>query len=294
MFYTERKARRLKMISRKTGLLNIKNKLRSGSQNWERFEQLWNSNKPISFYNWECPPRQKAKDKNGTWINFDIDIEAVVGGKKLDEFTEFPRLTSQVENERWFLELVNSRANTNYTKIIADTNALYINPKSIKILGDKKIAKLSLRFKKALEQTRNALLKAKSPKIILYTDLKKGFAKEYDLFFNLIYQSFNNTGSPFVPNNIYKHWVNRVTEHVGLTEKEKAEKYDAVRRSISTYAAEGMIFNLLNQSGLMPNPVWANFEEPPENGQSTEILRVRYGIASLPILYFFKEDYNHG
>src|SRR3989344_3164841 len=145
--------------------------------NWGKFLMLWESNQPISFYSWECPPRQKVKDpKLGSWINYDIDIKSVVDGIKLDEFTELPRLTTQVEEEQWFInEILKKYPNATYSKIVADTNGLYLFPKSKTILGEVKIKVLAKKFQKLLKQKARSLYGKDMPKVILATTLLKPF-----------------------------------------------------------------------------------------------------------------------
>ena len=109
------------------------------------------------------------------------------------------------------------------------------------------------------------------------------------MFFNLVLKSFKNNKSEFIPKSIWKHWEKRAKQHIGLSNQEKKEKNNAIKRTVASYCAEGMLLNLLDKSGKMPNPVWVNWEEPPENGITTEILRFRYGIEQIPILYFVKE-----
>jgi hypothetical protein len=252
---------------------------------------LWEENKPISFYGWECPPRQIQEDKKyGRWVNFDIDIKSVVQGKKLDKYTELPRLTAQWKQENWFIEtLINKNPDVSYSKIIADTNGLYLYKKSRAILGEKKIRKLSKKFQVLLEKRSKKLLEKNSPPIILYSSLQKKFKTEYNMFFNLVYKSFDKKINQIVPQNIINYWMNRMVRHVGLTDKDRKERVDILQRVIASYAAEGMLFVLLNQDRIMPNPVWVNWEEKPESTKTTELLRERYGLKSIPVIYFVKD-----
>ena len=268
-------------------LRNIKSKFTYPPQNWKRLEYLWKNDKPISFYSWECPPRQIVTDKkNGRWVNFDIDIESIVDGRKLDKFTELPRLTSQWKKEKWFIEtIISKNPNASYTKIVADTNGLYLYTKSKKILGKKKIAQLSNKFKDCIEEKSKELLGASSPNIVLYTDNQKKFKDEYEMFFKLAYRSFVKN-KRLVPQKLLDYWMDRMINHIGLSDKDKVERLDTMKRVIASYAAEGILFELLSISGDLKNPVWVNWEEKSESAQTTELLRCRYGFEPLPVIYF--------
>ncbi|OGM63603.1 hypothetical protein A2961_04515 [Candidatus Woesebacteria bacterium RIFCSPLOWO2_01_FULL_39_21] len=258
---------------------------------WDRISKLWNNNSPVSFYSWECPPRQIQENKKyGRWINFDIDIESVISGKKIDNYTELPRLTSQPEKELWFIkEVVQKNSKASYIKIIADTNGLYLFVKTKNILGNKKIRDLSNKFRDLLTKKAKELLGQFSPEIILFTKIQKPFKKEYEMFFNLIYQSFNTvTKSSFVTQEILDAWMDCMINHIGLTSKDKKERVDVLKRVIASYAAEGMLFELANRFGEMPNPVWINWEEKPELAKTTNILRQRYGLENIPTIYFVR------
>ena len=257
-------------------------------ENLDKLINLWKEDKPISFYSWECPPRQVQEDeKNGRWANFDVDIEKVVQGKKLDKFTELPRLTFAWKKEKWFIEnVIRKNPKASYTKLIADTNGLYLYIKSKKILGEKRIISLSKKFKKLIEGRSRELLGENSPKIILYTDLQNNFKNEYEEFFNLVYKSLEKKNQQLISQDLVNYWKERLIVHIGLDQKDRSQKLDILKRVIASYASEGMVFSLLDQKGIMPNPVWVNWEEKPESVQTTEILRGRYGIACIPVIYF--------
>ncbi len=273
-------------------LNKIKSKFTFPPQNWNRILKLWENDQPITFYSWECPPRQIKNDKKyGQYVNFDLDIASIVNNKKLDNYTELPRLTTQWQQEKWFIKtIVKPNLQASYLKIIADTNGLYLYPKSKKILGEKKIASLSLKFKLLLEKKSKTLLKAYSPPIYLYTYFQQKYKTEYETFFNLLINDFDRKQPQIIPQNIIDYWTTRIPTHVGLSEKDQQETADLLKRVIASYATEGMLFELLNQSSLMPNPVWINWEEPPPSVQTTEILRSRYGLKPLPVIYFVKSE----
>lgn len=257
-------------------------------EGWEEVALWWKNDFPISFYSWECPPRQiQTTKKYRRWVNFDIDLKSVVNGKKLDQFTELPRIITQPDKEKMFIEsIININPKVTYTKIIADTNAPYLFVKSQKILGKERIRWLSREFKNLLEIKTTKLLGENKPNFSLYSSLQKGFKKDYEMFFQFIYKSFAGNNSPFVPREILIAWTECMVNHIGLTEEDKKERLDILKRVIASYAAEGMVFQLLSIAKIMPNPVWVNWEEEPNLATTTQILRKRYGLKPVPIIYF--------
>ena len=61
---------------------------------------------------------------------------------------------------------------------------------------------------------------------------------------------------------------------------------DVLKRGIATYAAEGMLFEMFNKTKIIQNPIWINWEDEPDMAEASNILRVRYGLNKLPIIYF--------
>ncbi len=249
-------------------------------------------NEEITFYSWECPPRQIVQSKKfGQFVNFDVDIKKVVNGQLLDKFTEVPRITSQGKKELWFIKNILSKyKRAKYIKIIADTNAKYLYIKSYKILGETKMNFLSNKFKKLLEIKSKRIFTKYDLKFYLYTEFQRRFVYEYEMFYKLVYESFKNTRSKFVNKEIYKAWYECMFNHVGYTKKDKLERLDVLKRGIATYAAEGMLFELLNKSKMIPNPVWINWEDKPDMAEASNILRLRYGLNKLPIIYFIPKE----
>ena len=263
----------------------------SPPENWEKVLSLWKNNQSITFYSWECPPRQVYSNrKYGKFVNFDIDIKAVVWGKKLDKYTEIPRINTRMKDEKWFIKnIVLKNPKTTYIKLIADTNAIYLFPKSLKILGKEKNTNLSYEFQRQLKLFSKLMIGKKFPRFTLFTKIQKKYLEEYETFFNLVYQSFNqNLSSSYVRKDIIDYWKIQLSEHIGLTQRLTKEKMDLLKRIIASYAAEGMIFALASKEGVLPNPVWVNWEEPPPSGKNTEILRSRYGIEPIPKIYLLK------
>lgn len=269
----------------------IKERSTYPTDNLKFIKSALRSKKPVSFFSWECPPRKIIVDnKNGRWVTFEVNIKDIVNGKKLDDYTEIPRITSKPEQERWFINKVLPKfENSRYIKIIADTNAEYIYRRSFEILGKKIIVKLSEIFKKELEIKTKKLLGNQTPQFYLYTKFQKIYKRRYNQYYYLVYNSLSKTNSKLVKPNIYKAWYKCMFDHIGFSEKDKEEREDVMKRAIASYAAEGMLFELLNKKGVLPNPVWVNWEEKPNLARASNILRKENGIEALPIIYFVKD-----
>lgn len=254
----------------------------------EAIKKAVNNNEPITFYSWECPPRQIVENgKLGRWVTFDVDIDSIVDGKMLDEFTEVPWITLETEKEKWFInKILPLYKKANYIKIIADTNAKYLFVKSYKILGGKKIRHLSYKFKISLEKKAKKLFGNKSPDFVLYTKLQKAFEKEYETYFNFVFNSFSGIKSDLVGKSINKAWYDCMFNHIGYSKGDKIELEEVMKRAIASYAAEGVLFEILDRAGTFPNPVWVNWEEKPSLARASNILRQRLGLNKLPIVYF--------
>jgi len=113
--------------------------------------------------------------------------------------------------------------------------------------------------------------------------------KDYEMFFNFIYKSFLKDKSELVSSDILDAWKDCMINHIGMTKKDKIEQLNVMKRVIASYAAEGMVFEILNRSKILPNPVWVNWEEIPNMAKTTNILRLRYGIEPMPIIYFVQK-----
>lgn len=273
-------------------ITTLKEKSTYGIDNLKSLERAIQNNEPITFYSWECPPRQIIRDtKNGKWVTFDVDIKGVVNGKMLDKYTEIPRLILQSKEEKWFMTTVLSTyENASYIKIIADTNAKYLYIKSYEILGEKKIQTLSKTFKTNLETKAKELWRQKAPKFYLYTEFQEKLKDEYEMFYNYVYKSFQNGKSKLVEKDISKAWYKCMFNHIGYSKTDKSEREDVMKRAIASYAAEGMLFEMLKTNRTLPNPIWVNWEETPNLSKASNILRKRYGLDELPIIYFMQKE----
>jgi len=255
------------------------------------FKKSFINRETVSFYDWECPPRQIKTERDGSkWVNFNIDLKSVVAGKKLDRYTELPKIVSKTKLIKEILKALDaSRLKYKFYMLVADTNALYLYPDSVKKIGYDRVKKLSLHFQNLLQKKSNIFYGQNKIRVVLYTDLQGKFKEEYERSFGVINHDLNSKRNSIVPQNILKEWYKYLIGHVGLTKDLEKQKEDLVKRVIASYAAEGIVFRLLDKSKVFPNPVWINLEEPFFSGATTELLRERQGISPFPKIYFKKK-----
>lgn len=244
--------------------------------------------KMISFYDWECPPRQIQTEENGSkWVNFDVDLCSVVAGEKLDRYTELPKIISKKRLISKILKILNSSGiKYRFYMLVADTNVSYLYPDSLRRVGYKRIMELSLSFRDLLQKKADVIYGKNKINVLLYTYLQNEFKGEYEKYFRVIYQDLDSKKFLFVPRKTLMDWREYLTGHVGLTNDLERQKEDLAKRVIASYAAEGIVFSFLDKFGIFPNPVWVNLEEPVFSGATTELLRKKQGIFPFPKLYF--------
>ncbi|MBU4351059.1 hypothetical protein L6250_02755 [Candidatus Parcubacteria bacterium] len=247
--------------------------------------------KTVSFYDWECPPRQIQTEENGLkWVNFNVDLKSVVAGKKLDYYTELPKIVSKTKLIKKILDILDtSGIKYMFYMLVADTNALYLYPDSAKRIGYSCIKKLSLRFRDLLQEKADILYGRNKIRVILYTCLQDKFKREYERNFRMVYRDLNSRKNLIVPQSILKDWRKYLIGHVGLANGLEKQKEDLAKRVIASYAAEGIVFSFLDKSRIFPNPTWVNLEEPFFTGATTELLRKRQDISPFPKLYFSRK-----
>ena len=290
MSYTKKEMAKLLTIFKKMDtkiLKSFQTRFAYPPTNWGQVIYLWKNNLPITFYSWECPPRRIDYDKKyGRWVNFDVDIKKIVNGGRTDKYTEIPRIISKTNEEKWFIKnIINQNPNAKYIKLIADTNGLYLFPKSKIILGRSKINLLSEIFLNELRTKSKNLFGNLSPKFYLYTYFQNKYREKYEMYFNSILTSLTNKQN-VIPIKSLEAWEDCMINHDGFDkENEIDEQRDVMNRIIASYCAEGMIFELLSKNNIIPNPVWINWEEKPETAVTTQILREKNSLQPLPIIY---------
>lgn len=258
----------------------IKEKIK---ENNTYFAKALRKKEPISFFDWECPPRKLRIDKKGQiWFDFDLPLEKIVNGQKVDEFTELPKILTKEKETREILSIMEKNySGTSLIKLVADTNWLYLYPQTLKNIGKKRLKEIAKEFEFLLQKKSNEMFGRNKIRVINFTRLQEGFEKEYKLAFDEAIENYER----IVPDKIKKRWENYLVIHVGLSKKERSYRKKLTKRVIASYAAEGIIFDLLDKAKIMPNPVLINFDEPIFAVESMEILRKKRGIK--PLLKIF-------
>lgn len=240
------------------------------------------SGKKITFYDFECPPRfldKKSQDKE--FINYLVDLDNIFQNKKIDKFTEIPRIIKNQEQEKNILKfLISLGINFQFVKIIVDTNPKYITPESIKILGKKPIEEKLSEFKtKIREQTKNY---PKPVKIVLFSELIKPLQRQYENSFKKALKLLG--ANKLIPQSIWNQQLNRTQRHIGLKKQERIMEFS--KRTVASYAAEGIVFELLSKTERFPNCIWLNTAEADKRTiEITNCLRANKGISKLPMIF---------
>lgn len=238
----------------------------------------------ITFYNWECPPRFIDKGKGGdVFVNYCVDLASIARGDKIDCYTEIPRVVERADDEQKILRyLKESKVKFRFVKLIADTNALYITPKSATQLGESQITKAHQDFKQFVaDRVREYPVPVK---VFLFTKLIEPFQRKYDKAFQEALSLLEEDDSKLVSEEIYNAQRERTRDHVGLTDYQQIESF--TKRTIATYAAEGMIFNELSKTDYFSNCVWLNIEEADDRTVAiTNSLRRKNKLGCLPMVF---------
>jgi len=238
----------------------------------------------ITFYNWECPPRSISKTKEGkVFINYDIDIKSISNGKKIDHFTELPRVIEQPEREKKILKFLNTLGiKYRFAKLIADTNIYYLTPDTVKILGRKKIMMKLKEFKNLIiEKSKQYPVKVE---VYLFTELTKKYKKVYKESFYKTFNLLKKNPEEIIPKKFLKQQFSRTRNHVGLESPDKIEDFSL--RTIASYASEGIIFDLLSKTKDFSNCVWLNIEEVDQRViVITNCLRHKKNLEELPMVF---------
>lgn len=246
--------------------------------------QSFKDNKKITFYNWECPPRFLDKDKNGQiFINYDVDLEKICKGKKIDRFTELPRVIVKNSEEKKILKFINSLGiNFRFVKLVADTNAYYLTPESLKILGKKKIIHKFVEFKKLIIKYTNQY--PADVDVYLFTDLIKNYRNFYDSSFKKAMAILKEDSQQMISNKILQQQFGRTKDHLGFKNKNKIN--DFVIKTIASYAVEGIVFDKLTKSKNFSNCIWLNIEEADQRTiKITNCLRTKRNLGKMPMIF---------
>lgn len=243
--------------------------------------------KTITFFNWECPPRVLDSDAKGKpFVNYCVNLEKIFKGEKLDDFTELPRVVEQKERE---IELLKKFKNWGLTfrfvKIIADTNAYYITPDSIDILGERRVVEVFLDFKRRIDEIteRDYPLKVNS---CFFSEL---ICPIQDLYENWVQQALRQLKAnpeKLISQSIWDKELKYLKEHMGFDSSQKDELLDFARKVVATYCSEGMIFDRLSQTEEFSSCIWLNIEEAIDASVGiTNGLRKLNNLGPMPMVF---------
>lgn len=248
--------------------------------------------KAITFYNWECPPRVLEKDKKGKiFLNYCVDLEKVFRGEKIDDYTEIPRVVAEKTREIKMLKFLESLGlKFQFIKIVADTNAYYITPESLKISGKKEIESVFAEFEEKIKEILRKDYKNIETQTFLFTVLMKRYQKEYKNAMAEILKILNSGNPDLIKPEIWKKQLEYIKKHLGFKDYQRKEMMDFTKRTIATYGAEGVVFDLLSKTRRFSNCVWLNIEEPSlESIEITNCLRNKKNLGKLPMIFLNKE-----
>lgn len=288
-------------------------------QNRAAIERMVAANQPITFYNWECPPRYLDMAPDGQeFVNYDVDLDKIFRGELLDDFTELPRVVASRDDEIATLQWLNSLGiSYSFVKIVADTNAVYLTPESLEILGEDRVRQKFREFAGRI-QDRLADYPAKTD-VRLFTDLIQPYQKLYDQSYQaarqmlrplagkdgfcgggILARGLSQNSSQLVDVGVIKQQIKRTLRHMGMSNSNSTRQF--ALNTIASYAAEGVVFDRLTKVAL-PNCVWLNNHEIDERTITiTNCLRSQLGIEPLPMLFTLNSslpisvpaDYNCG
>lgn len=242
----------------------------------------------ITFYNWECPPRVLDMNKEGRiFVNYCVDLEKIFNGERIDAFTEIPRVVTEKEREIKMLRLLKSLGlKLRFVKIIADTNAYYITPYSLKVLSKQKIKRSFRKFKRKIGEILKRDYRPIKTKSILFTGLLKGFRKEYNSAVGGALEILDYTPAKLIKTKTWNKQLEYIERHMGFSSNQQSEIENIAKRTIATYGAEGIIFDLLSKTKEFSNCVWLNIEEVDRKTiEITNCLRKRRNLNELPMIF---------
>lgn len=238
----------------------------------------------ITFFNWECPPRFMDTAPDGSaFVNYDVDLEKIFRKEKIDEFTEFPRAVEKPQAEIDILNLFTELGIPyRFVKLVADTNAQYLTPDSLKILGEKKVREKFQEFKERLVTATRAY--PVQPDVILFTELLASRQNEYDEVFEASKIILEADPSQLVPPGVFELQMQRSFEHMGMEDSPAVREFAI--RTIATYAAEGVLFEQLSRTEEFSNMVWLNNHEIDQRTiDITNCYRQKSGLEPLPMVF---------
>jgi hypothetical protein len=238
---------------------------------------------PITFFNWECPPRKMSKTGNGTeYVDYDIDLPKIFRGEMIDDFTELPRVVELAEQETRTLAWLQSLGiQVRFVKLIADTNAFYLTPESLSITGKMVVEKRFEEFKKLIAERLRAY--PAGSKVYRFTELISDYQALYDQTYAKALSLLQNKPGKLVPLTTVQAQIERTKHHMGMTDQARIK--DFALKTIASYAAEGIMFTQLTNANL-GNCVWLNNHEVDQRTITiTNCYRKLIGEDNLPMVF---------
>lgn len=248
--------------------------------------QSLKNQKIITFYDWECPPRFLDKDKKSkVFINYCADLDKIFNNNNIDKFTEIPRVVKNKKQDNQILKFLKDLGiKFKLVKIIADTNAYYLTPESVNILGKQNVKNSFLEFKNRINQMLEKDYRIIRTKVYLFTELIAKYKKQYQHAFNQALKILNANKLNLISEKTWQEQLERIKSHIGLNDKTQIENF--AKRIIASYAAEGIIFDLLSKGNILLNCVWLNTKEIDQRTiEITNCLRIKRKISKLPMLF---------
>lgn len=239
---------------------------------------------PITFFDWECPPRFLDRDKNGrVFVNYKVDLIKIFNNSAIDEYTEIPKVVANNYQEIKTLQYLNTLGlRYRFVKIIADTNGFYITPECLDIIGARTITNQFRKFKILI--AKNTRRYPAAVKTYLFSELMAPYLSLYDSSFALAMRSFDNDRNKLASRNILAQQIARTKKHIGLSDIKYINEIS--KRTIATYAAEGVVLGEISKSARFSNCVWMNTSEVNRRTITiTNCLRVKLWYTSLPMLF---------
>jgi len=241
---------------------------------------------PVTLFNWECPPRFIDKtDPNNPFVSFNVNLSELELGKKIDTFTEVPRVVKNNSDEvkilKYLLSLCN---NIKFVKLIADTNVIFLYPESKAILGEELITTKIAEFKNLI--IKNTTSYPVKTEVFLFWKLLKKYNLEsiYIEAFNFAYNKLKSNNQKLIYKSIIKKQIKRTKNHIGIDNPEWSKEISL--RTIASYGAEGIVFNDLSKNKELKNCIWMNIEEVDKRTiEITNFLRKFYKLESLPMIF---------
>ncbi|MDO8482805.1 MAG: hypothetical protein Q7S86_03235 [bacterium] len=238
--------------------------------------------KPVTFFNWECPPRRIGSTDGKFFIDYNVDLGKIFQGKKTDEYTELPRVVERSEEEIEMLSFMRSLGFTfRFVKIVADTNAFYITPESLSVSGRRTLRNKFREFKNFIKN--ETLVYPVKTEAVLFTDLIRQFVGVYEKIYKKSYRLLNVEPTSLLPLAIFREQLTRTEKHIGIKNGKWVRDFSI--RTIATYAAEGVVFEKLSKTVGFSNCIWLNNHEIDKRTvEVTNCYRRKIGIGDLPMV----------